>query len=158
NAQQVSFGPVPVPLSDARRDLDAQLNRLENNKKSIVAHETLLSNRIKVRDTLEKQLETMKNQKSELANQVDAMEAELAALKLQQMESKYQTDDTRMARIKEDMQKLRTRVAVEREKLNLMPTVHDEGTVVGKSTDELKARRDALTKSATQKVEIKKAD
>lgn len=159
NTQQVSFGGTPVSIGDARRDLDAQLVRLESNKKSIAAHESLLSNRIKVRDTLEKQLETMKNQKSELANSVDAMEAELAALKLQQMESKYQTDDTRLARIKDDMQKLKTKVAVEREKLNLMPTVYDEGvSTTGKSTDELKARREALTKPAAPKADGKKAE
>jgi len=154
--QQVSFGGAPLSISDARRDLDAQLSRLENNKKSIAAHESLLSNRIKVRDTLEKQLEAMKNQKSELANSVDAMEAELAALKLQQMESKYQTDDTRLAKIKEDMQKLKTKVAVECEKLNLMPTIHDEGVTVGKSADEMKARRDALTKQPTPKADANK--
>lgn len=145
NTQQVSYGDRSVSLNDARRDLDASLNRLENSKKSIAAHESLLSNRIKVRDTLEKQLEAMKNQKSELANSVDAMEAELAALKLQQMESKYQTDDTRLAKIKDDMQKLKTRVAVEREKLNLMPTVHDDNLPATKTTESLKSRREALT-------------
>lgn len=145
NTQQVSFGDRSVSVNDARRDLDSMLVRLENNKKSITAHESLLANRIKVRDTLEKQLEAMKNQKSELANSVDAMEAELAALKLQQMESKYQTDDTRLAKIKEDMQKLKTKVAVEREKLNLLPTVHEDNGPVTKSTENLKNRREALT-------------
>ena len=149
NTQQVSYGDRSVSLNDARRDLDSALNRLENNKKSIAAHESLLNNRIKVRDTLEKQLEAMKNQKSELANSVDAMEAELAALKLQQMESKYQTDDTRLARIKEDMQKLKTRVAVEREKLNLMPTLHDDALPATKTTESLKSRREALSGSKT---------
>lgn len=151
NTQQVSFGANAVSLNDARRDLDQMLVRLENNKKSIAAHESLLSNRIKVRDTLEKQLEAMKNQKSELANSIDSMEAELAALKLQQMESKYQTDDTRLARIKDDMQKLKTKVAVEREKLNLMPTAYEDTAPAAKSTDELKARREALTKKADGK-------
>ena len=59
----------------------------------------------------------MKVQKAELTAAVDAMEAELAVLKLQQMESKYQTDDSRMAKIKEDLRKLKTKVDVEREKL-----------------------------------------
>ena len=151
--QQVSFGGAPLSLSAARLDLDQALTRLENNKKTITAHEALLANRTKVRDTLERQLEAMKYQKSELAQQVDAMEAELAALKLHQMESKYQTDDTRLARIKEDMQKLKTKVAIEREKLNLMPTVHETAPAAapGKSTEELKARRDALTKPAEAK-------
>ncbi|AWM38920.1 Chromosome partition protein Smc [Gemmata obscuriglobus] len=145
NTQQVSYGDRTVPLNDARRDLDGLLVRLENNKKSIVAHESLLTNRIKVRDTLEKQLEAMKNQKSELANSIDAMEAELANVKLAQMESKYQTDDTRLARIKEDMQKLKTKLAVEREKINLMPSAYDDNASTIKTSESLKSRRDALS-------------
>jgi hypothetical protein len=80
-----------------------------------------LATRIKIRDSLERQLETLKNQEKELVTAIDGLEAELNNLKLQQMESKYQTDDTRLAKIKEDMRKLKTRVDVEREKLKLLP-------------------------------------
>lgn len=157
SAQTVSFGTGrPQPLDTARADLAQSLTRFETNKKSLAAHEVLLANRTKVRDTLEKQLDTMKNQKSELSNQVNAMEAELAALKLQQMESKYQTDDTRMARIKEDLQKLKTKVAVEREKLALQPAAHDDApTSSAPTTEELKARLNGAKKPDATKTETK---
>ena len=157
SSQTVSFGPGrDQSLTAARSDVAQSLTRFETNKRSLAAHEVLLANRTRVRDTLEKQLETMKNQKSELANQVNAMEAELAALKLQQMESKYQTDDTRMARIKEDLAKLKTKVAVEREKLNLMPAVHEDApTANSPTTEELKARLNGTKKPEGNKGESK---
>jgi len=147
----ISFGNRPLSVSAAKAELEEGVKRFSTNQKSLDAHESLLTNRIKVRDTLEKQLETMKNQKSELANQVDAMEAELAVLKLQQMESKYQTDDTRLAKIKEDMQKLKTRVAVEREKLKLLPSALDDAPAStsnggGKSVDDIMAPLNAPAK------------
>jgi chromosome segregation ATPase len=117
----VTFGSRTLNIADAKAELEADVKRYTTNQKSLDGMQALLANRIKVRDSLEKQLETMKVQKGELTAAVDDMEAQLAALKLQQMESKYQTDDTRMAKIKEDLRKLKTKVDVEREKLKLMP-------------------------------------
>ena len=121
----VTFGNKTVNVTEARNDLERDANRYKNNQKSLENMQLLLANRIKVRDSLEKQLEAMKVQKGELTAAVDNMEAELARLKLEQMESKYQTDDTRLAKIKEDLRNLKTKVDVEREKLKLMPAAHD---------------------------------
>jgi hypothetical protein len=41
------------------------------------------------------------------------------------MESKYQTDDTRLGKIKEDIRALKTKIEIEREKLKLLPAVLD---------------------------------
>ncbi|AMV27046.1 Chromosome partition protein Smc [Gemmata sp. SH-PL17] len=156
---QVVFGERKISVAAAKAELEEGVKRYGTNQKSLDAHESLLANRIKVRDTLEKQLETMKNQKSELSNQVDAMEAELAVLKLQQMESKYQTDDTRLAKIKEDMQKLKTRVEVEREKLKLLPAALDEAPAIGsngsKSVDDIMAPLTAPAKKPETKTDSK---
>jgi hypothetical protein len=83
----------------------------------------------------------MKNQKTELTAAVDALEAELTALQLAQMENKYQTDDTRLAKIKEDMRAVKTRIEVEREKLKLMPAAFDSAPVKSgtKSVDDIMA-------------------
>jgi len=137
----VTFGNRTLAIADAKVELDAATKRYEANQKALVSLQALQANRIKVRDSLEKQLETMKAQKGELTAAVDDMEAQLAALKLQQMESKYQTDDTRMAKIKEDLRKLKTRVDVEREKLKLMPVVSEPTPAANTpSTDDLRSR------------------
>jgi hypothetical protein len=67
----------------------------------------------------------MRNQKNELSASIDALEAEVAALKLRQMESKYQTDDSRLAKIKEDIRALRKKLDIQTEELNLLPAAID---------------------------------
>ncbi len=140
--QTVSFGNRSLNVATAKTELEVDVKRYTNAQKSLVAHEALLTNRIKIRDSIEKQLEATKNQKSELAGAVEEMEAELALLKLQQTESKYQTDDTRLAKIKEDLRKLRTRVEVKREELKITQTTLDDvpaTTGNGKSVDDILA-------------------
>jgi len=162
--QYVMFGKRKVSLDDAKAELKADVKRHATNQKSLDTMEQVLAQRIKTRDTLEKQLETLKNQKTELAVAIDAMEAELNALKLQQMESKYQTDDTRLAKIKEDLQKLKTKVEVEREKLKLMPSVRETPAAPaagGKSVDDIMAPLNppaAKPEGAKTETKVPKAD
>jgi DNA repair exonuclease SbcCD ATPase subunit len=139
---QVVFGNRTLSVPAAKAELAEGVKRWTMNQKVLESMQATLGSRTKIRDGLEKQLETMKNQKSELAAAVDAMEAELTMLKLQQMESKYQTDDTRLAKIKEDLRKLKTKVDVEREKLKLMPAALEPTPAPGasgKSVDDILA-------------------
>ena len=158
----VTFGNRTVALADAKSELEADVKRYATTQKSLDAMQATLANRIKVRDSLEKQLDAMKNQKSELTAAVDEMDAQLAALKLQQTESKYQTDDSRMAQIKEDLRKLRTKVAEEKEKLKLMPVALESNPAPAtstKSVDDILAPLNAApAKPEAGKTEGKKAD
>ena len=109
--EYVTFGNRKLSSVDAAKaELEDGVRRYTANQKSLSAMEAAVASRDKVKETLEKQLETLKNQKGELAAAVDALEAELTALKLQQMESKYQTDDTRLGKIKEDIRALKTKI------------------------------------------------
>jgi chromosome segregation ATPase len=123
--EQVMFGDRTLTIAAAKAELEEGVKHYTANQKSLETMDVALVSREKVRNTLAKQLETMKNQKRELTAAVDALEAELTALKLQQMESKYQTDDTRLGKIKEDIRALQTKLAIEREKLKLMPAVFE---------------------------------
>lgn len=118
----VTFGNRKLSVESAKAELADGVKRYTANQKSLEAMDTAVGSRERVKETLEKQLETLKNQKGELAAAVDALEAELTALKLAQMESKYQTDDTRLAKIKEDIRALKTKIEIKREELKLMPT------------------------------------
>lgn len=139
--EQVTFGNRTLNVAEAKTELETGVARFTANQKSLEAMETAISSREKVKVGLEKQLEAMKGQKSELSAAVDALEAELTALKLQQMESKYQTDETRLAKIKEDLRALKTKLAIEREKLALMPAVYDTPAkpTTTKSVDDIMA-------------------
>ena len=150
---QVAFGTRTLSVDAAKAELEEGVKRFAANQKSFDSFEALLASRTRVRDGLEKQLEALKNQKGELAAAVDAMEAELTMLKLQQMESKYQTDDTRLAKIKEDLRKLKTKVDVEREKLKLMPAALDAPAAPaasGRSVDDIMAPLTAPAKPAAK--------
>jgi chromosome segregation ATPase len=141
-AEQVTFGNRKLSVPDAKADLEEGVRVFTANQKSLDAMDTAIGSRVKVKEGLEKQLDTMKAQKQELTAAIDSLEAELTALKLSQMESKYQTDDTRLAKIKEDIRGLRNRMEVEREKLKLLPAVFDSGSAKGsanKSVDDIMA-------------------
>jgi len=152
----VTFGNRKVAIAAAKAELEDGVRRYTANEKSLVAMDTAVGSRDRVKETLEKQLETLKNQKGELAAAVDALEAEVTALKLQQMENKYQTDDTRLGKIKEDIRALKTKIEIEREKLKLLPAVLDTPSKVtsNKSVDDIMAPLTGSSTSAAEKTGI----
>lgn len=157
----VTFGGRRLSVETAKTELEADVNTYAATQKSLEALETTLANRTKVRDALEKQLDELKAQKVALGAAVDAAEAELNQLKLAQMQSKYQTDGTRLAKIKEDLQALNTKVAVEREKLSLMPKVRENGTAApssNKSVDDIMAPLSGKKADAPKTGTLPKAD
>jgi len=147
NAQgHVTFGNRTVNIADATKELDADKKALEQDANSYKATQKLLetqqatlANRTKVRDSVKQNLEAMQAQKGELTVAVEELAAQLEALKAEQTRSKYQTDDTRLAKIKEDIRNLKTKLDVEKEKNRLMqgganPAVKSEST---KSVDDI---------------------
>jgi chromosome segregation ATPase len=123
--EQVTFGERTMSITAAKTELEEGVKRYTANQKSLESMELTLASRERIKDTLEKQLEALKTQKLELAATVDALEAEVRLLQLQQTESNYQTDNTRLARVKESIRDLKTKVAVQREELKLMPAAFD---------------------------------
>lgn len=113
----------PVSVALATAELEESVRRYKANEKSIESMEAALVARERIKAGLEKQLDAMKAQKTELETAVVALEAEVGLLKLQQIESRHQTDETRLARVKESIRELKTKVAVQREELKLLPAV-----------------------------------
>jgi len=141
-AQQfVIFDNRKLTIAEAKALLEEGVRRYTLQQKTLESMEQALATRQRIRDTLARQLEVMKGQKAELTATIDALEAELQVLKLQQMESKYQTDDTRLARIKEGIRELQTQIQVEREKLRLLPAAleHTATPVSDRSVDDIMA-------------------
>jgi chromosome segregation ATPase len=126
--EQVTFGDRTLTVAAAKAELEEGMKRYTANENALKSMDVAIGSHEKVKDGLEKQLEALKTQKTELTAAIDALEAELTMLKLQQMESKYQTDDTRLGKIKEDVQALRKKMAIEREKLKLLPNAFDAPT------------------------------
>jgi chromosome segregation ATPase len=125
NSVTVKYGNSMISVADAKERLIRDVAVLKNKKVQLTALEQAATQHGRIKETLEKQFDEMRRQKEELKAKIDAVEAEYKALQLQQMESKYQTDDTRLARIKESLRGLQTKLDVEREKLKLTPKVYD---------------------------------
>jgi chromosome segregation ATPase len=155
SGEYVMFADRKLSISAAKAELEAGVKRFTANQKSLDSIDLTVASREKIKDSLEKQLDTLKNQKTELLAAVDGLEAELTSLKLQQMESKYQTDDSRLSKIKEDMRALRTKLDIEREKLKLMPAaLEPTAPHSNKSVDEIMAPLGSSTKSTDSKDRI----
>ena len=124
--ETVAFGDRVIPIRQAKTELEESVARFGVNQKTLGALELTLASRERTREALEKQLDTLKYQKKELAGSIDALEAEINLLKLQQMESKYQSDNTRLASIKDSIREMRKKIDIKREQLRLAPTVHED--------------------------------
>src|SRR5438067_1856809 len=70
-------------------------------------------------ESLRQQLATMKQQKQELEVMAAEYEAKLKELAFQQTRSKMKLDDSRLAQIKQDFEKLREKIEVERKTADL---------------------------------------
>jgi chromosome segregation ATPase len=138
---QVTLDNRPMSVEAAKVKLEAEVKTYKSAQKKLEATQARLDSFIKQRDALEKQFETMQTLKTELSAAIDEKEAELTVLNLHQMESKYQTDDTRVAKIKEDLRKLGTKLDVQREELKLTQKVSEEPapSVSGKSAGDIVA-------------------
>jgi chromosome segregation ATPase len=102
-------------------------------------------------DKLDRQRLEMNRLKGDLDAAIDGLEEEVQALKLQQMESKYQTDDTRVAQIKESIAKQKKRLDVQRRELNLLQDEVTPSLSTTESVDDImapvKGKKPAIAKS-----------
>ena len=87
-------------------------------------------------------------QKAELETAVTELDSDIKVAKIEQVESKYQNDGSRMAEVKERLAKLRKRIEIQREKLALAKQ-YDGSSVENKSVNEIMAELDA--KDTTRK-------
>lgn len=115
--ERVKYGNSAVAISvpEAKERLKKDVAILMQKKTTLDAKEKTLVQREQIRDTLQKQLDAVVRQKQELLAEIDAIEAELKAVQLQQIEARYQVDDSRLAKIKEKLRGIRTEVEEKKE-------------------------------------------
>lgn len=147
--ERVNYGPYNVPVDEAKALLADDVKRLVSRKATLATMQETLAARERIKDALQKQVEGIKRQKRELAVAVDHLEADYKRLQLQQIESKYQFDDTKLAAVKQSLKELQKDIEVKRTKLKLAPTVASEGAPVnGLSVDDILAPLEGKQKSS----------
>ncbi|HEX3148314.1 MAG TPA: hypothetical protein VHR66_09545 [Gemmataceae bacterium] len=141
NSSKIKFDGREIPYDRAKEMLQAQVNAQKNIEKEVKALETMQAVREKTRDLAEQHLQALVTQKAELEAAVTELEADVKLAKIEQVQSKYQNDGSKMADVKERLNGLRKRIEVQREKLNLAKQ-YDKATVENKTVDEIMAELD----------------
>jgi chromosome segregation ATPase len=126
-----------LTVAEAKQELQTEVARHRNRRDELRSKEKMLEIRERNRDLLGKQLTAMIQQKSELATAVDKLDAEINLAKLEQVESRYQNDGSRMAGVKKALQELEKRVAYQREKLTISQQFAGRDNAADKTVDEI---------------------
>lgn len=108
-----------VHVTKAKAQLDSEFKRWEQNNRQLENLNRTLGIQIANQDMLRQHLDTLVSQQREMRSAVDELDSLLKQLELEQMQSRYQNDNSRLSHIKTDIQKLRQRVEVQRQKLKL---------------------------------------
>ncbi|MGL6073254.1 MAG: hypothetical protein ACRC8S_03725 [Fimbriiglobus sp.] len=148
--QRVSYGKIEMSVAEATVRLQKDVNQFVRTKKNLELMEKTLVHRETIKDTLQKTLDSMKTKKAEVLAEIDEAEAQYKELTLANVESKYQADDTRLAKIKERLRGLKKEVDIEKEKLALSPRVMEETPATStKSVQEILAPLSKAEKTET---------
>lgn len=137
----ISWDGNRISYDKAKEMLQAKVNAQKNIEKEVKALETMQAVRERTRELAEQHLQALVTQKSELEAAVTELDADIKMAKIEQVQSKYQNDGTKMAEVKERLTGLRKRIEIQREKLNLAKQFDKTG-VENKSVDEIMAELD----------------
>jgi peptidoglycan hydrolase CwlO-like protein len=136
-----------IDFTKAKEMLASEVKNHKSLEKQFQATEKKLAVHEQTRTLAEQHLQALISEKAQLESDVTDLEAMIKQFKIEQVQSKYQNDGTRMAQVKEDLAKLKKRIAVQREKLNLTRKF-DPNSVENKSVDEILADLDNKSEKA----------
>jgi peptidoglycan hydrolase CwlO-like protein len=146
-SQVVKWEGRNISHSQAKEFLAREVAAHKTLEKEFKANQTMLAVRERTRTMAEQHLQALVSQKAELEAAVAELEADIKMVKVEQVQSKYQDDGTRMAKVKKDLSDLRKRIEVQREKLRLTKK-WDPESVENKSVDEIMADLDTKAEQA----------
>jgi chromosome segregation ATPase len=138
---RVDFRGTNYPVDKLKTRLDREFNTCKQREKDLEVKEAMLEAR---RDKLaadRDQLEGMKSQKAQLELRVQQLDTELRTLRAVQTRSRVQFDDSRLARIKNELSHLEDQLKVERTASDLLSTWQPDGDIrvesQAKSSDQI---------------------
>ena len=143
----VKFNGREVSYDRAKELLQNQVTAHKVLEKEYKSLESMLSVRDRTRELAEEHLQALVTQKADLEAAVTNLEADIKVAKIEQVQSKYQNDGTRMAEVKESLAKLKKRIEIQREKLN-MAKQYSGSTTENKSVEEILAELDSKDKTS----------
>jgi chromosome segregation ATPase len=154
DSKLVVWDSRPISFSKAKEMLAGEVANHKSLEKEFKATETRLVVRDQTRTMAEQHLQALITQKAELETAVIEIESLIKQAQVEQVRSKYQDDGTRMAKVKEDLAKLRKRIDIQREKANLSKTF-DRSSTENRSVDEILADLDTKSEKGSDLVNKK---
>lgn len=115
----VTVGKVSLNVDDAKRKLAADAKNVQKREKMLSDREVALKVREESKAVLYAQLSEIQELRRSLTVELDAIETEYKALKLQGMKSKYHRDDSKLSEVREGIEKLKDKVAEKRARVDL---------------------------------------
>ncbi len=141
NNKKVSVGKVSLNVDDAKKKLQADAKSVGKREKMVADMEAALKVREESKAVLYGQLDEIQNLRRTLSADLDGIEAEFKALKLQGMKNKYHRDDSKLSEVRDGIEKLRDKMAEKRARNDLdngRATTKTETETLG-SVDEILA-------------------
>jgi chromosome segregation ATPase len=119
NNKKVSVGKSSLNVDDAKRKLAGDSKNVQKREKMLGDLETALKVREEAKGTLYAQLTEIQDVRRTLNTELDALETECKALKLQAMKNKYTRDDSKLSEVREGIEKVKEKMAVKRARNDL---------------------------------------
>jgi chromosome segregation ATPase len=115
----VALSNVKLSVDEAKRRLKSDVTALGQRKATVGSMEVTKLHREDAKKTIADQLNEIQSMKLALTNELDAIEAEYKALKLESMKNKYHRDDSKWSNIREGIEKLKEKVDYNRVRVGL---------------------------------------
>jgi chromosome segregation ATPase len=116
---QVSYGKAMLSIDDAKRKLKSDANTVAQREKALATMETTLIHREEAKSLLSQELSEIQTVKNQLTNDLDALDVQYQALKLQATKNKHYRDDSKLSSIREGIEKLKQQVEVKKVRVGL---------------------------------------
>jgi len=142
DGKAVKWDGREVAFGKAKELLQFQVRQFKSQEQELKAKETMLAVRERTRVLAEQHLQELVTQKANLDAAVIELETDIKQAKIEQTQSKYQNDGTRMAEVKESLAKLKKRIEIQREKLSLSKKI-DPTSAENKTVNEIMAELDS---------------
>jgi chromosome segregation ATPase len=112
-ALTISYGGREYSASRIREKLGRDFRSYQRCEAEVKSKEKLLEAKDRALDAAREQLSTIRSQKQDLEVQVAQLEADLKSVRLAQSHSKFQIDDSSLARCKQTLAEIQSRLKVE---------------------------------------------
>lgn len=128
-ATSISYGGRDYARERIREKLNRDFRSYQRCEAELKSKEKLLDAKERALDSAREQLGTIRTQKQELEVQVAQLEAELKSVRLAQSRSKFQIDDSALARCKATLADIKNRLKVEQKTTELTGDFANDNTV-----------------------------